>query len=321
MKLLLIAATLLAFCLHGFAQLPEYPVATLAVTTTDESNKPIPRAAVTGVFTWPKTFEQHVTHVDKQTTNALGNAVVSGQTESGGCSIEALKEGFYFSGRRIEFNASADGKWQPSPRQENLILKKVGAPIPMYAVANWPIVLPGKSGKFGFDLEKRDWTAPHGAGVKADLVFTQEVKEDAVVGSTATLRVNFSNRGDGLIPLFELQGAESELKLPRTAPVGGYEPERNFTTTWSASRGLTRPSKPALGYIFRVRTVLDENGEVKSAWYGKIDGEFDWDPRNFPTAQLTFTYYLNPDGTPNLEFDRKQNLFGELPVENLVRRP
>lgn len=321
MKLLTLLVFSSALALCALAELPEYPVATVAVTTVDESNNPLPRATVTGIFTWPKTFERHATHVDKQMTNATGQTVVSGRTEAGGSSIEARKDGFYFSGWRIEFTAEDGGKWLPSPRQERLILKKIGAPVPMYAVAKWPVVLPAREGAFGFDLEKRDWTTPHGAGVKSDLVFTQETKEDAVVGSTATLRISFTNRGDGLIPLYELQGAESELKLPRTAPVEGYEAERKFTADWSTSRAPIPPAKPALGYLYRVRTVLDETGKVKSAMYGKIEGEFDWDPRNFPTGQVTFSYYLNPDGTPSLEFERRQNLFGELPIENAVRRP
>ena len=57
-------------------------------------------------------------------------------------------------------------------------------------------------------------------------------------------------------------------------------------------------SKP--NYFFRVRTVLDEHGNVKSALYGKIYGDF-----------MQFTYYLNP--TPNdhnIEFDPPRNLLG-----------
>ncbi len=65
----------------------------------------------------------------------------------------------------------------------------------------------------------------------------------------------------------------------------GYEGERTLTAEWSVTSGLKHSGKPALGYLFRVRTQLDEAGNVKSAWYGKIDGEFDWNPRNFKTAR------------------------------------
>ena len=61
-------------------------------------------------------------------------------------------------------------------------------------------------------------------------------------------------------------------------------------------------------YYFRVRTVLDGNGNVKSALYGKIYGDF-----------MQFNYYLNP--TPNdrnVEFDPKKNLMENLgPLESV----
>ena len=47
-----------------------------------------------------------------------------------------------------------------------------------------------------------------------------------------------------------------------------------------------------------VSTVLDANGNVKSALYGKIYGDF-----------MKFTYYLNPTpNSRNMEFDPKNNL-------------
>ncbi len=55
----------------------------------------------------------------------------------------------------------------------------------------------------------------------------QEKKEDAVRGSTATLSVSFSNPGDGIIPLHELKGAESELKLPWKATKGNGRSPRS----------------------------------------------------------------------------------------------
>ena len=66
---------------------------------------------------------------------------------------------------------------------------------------------------------------------------------------------------------------------------------------------------PDRNYFFRVRTLLDEHGNVKSALYGKIYGDF-----------MQFAYYLNP--TPNdrnVEFDPKQNLLhGLKPTEEVT---
>jgi hypothetical protein len=58
-------------------------------------------------------------------------------------------------------------------------------------------------------------------------------------------------------------------------------------------------------YIFRVRTKLDKDGNIIGANYGKIGGEFEFDPK----GAIFFGYYFNPDGTRNLEEDKENNLF------------
>jgi hypothetical protein len=60
-----------------------------------------------------------------------------------------------------------------------------------------------------------------------------------------------------------------------------------------------------------VRTVKDHAGNIVSARYGKIYGDF-----------MQFSYYLNP--TPNdrnIEFDPKQNLLGGLKSFERVSAP
>ena len=73
-----------------------------------------------------------------------------------------------------------------------------------------------------------------------------------------------------------------------------------------------------MNYFFRVRTVLNKAGEVESALYGKIHGDFSLDHNGV----FGFSYYLNP--TPNdrnLEFDTRQNLFTKLRPEEWVSQP
>jgi hypothetical protein len=64
-------------------------------------------------------------------------------------------------------------------------------------------------------------------------------------------------------------------------------------------------------YFFRIRTVLDEEGNVKSACYGKIYGDF-----------MDFRYYLNPTpNSRNVEFDPKRNLLQGLKPDEQVDKP
>lgn len=46
----------------------------------------------------------------------------------------------------------------------------------------------------------------------------------------------------------------------------------------------------------------------------------DWQPRIDINKKVTiiFKYYLNPDGTRNLEYDPNRNLFGKLPLHEWV---
>jgi hypothetical protein len=110
------------------------------------------------------------------------------------------------------------------------------------------------------------------------------------------------------------------LTMPRFAPAEGYEPN-----WWDGKiRGLRKgfpedqrgPGKelaPFAPYFLRIRSELDEHGNLVKALYGKIikrDYSIGWSPgfKNSPPT-IAFIYYVNPDGTRNVEFDRKRNLF------------
>jgi hypothetical protein len=74
-------------------------------------------------------------------------------------------------------------------------------------------------------------------------------------------------------------------------------------------------------YVFRIRTEVNDEGEVESAHYGKIDGRIvGWLPQASPG--ILMTYYLN--GTINdrgLEWDRKNNLMRDNRGTGIPERP
>jgi hypothetical protein len=114
-------------------------------------------------------------------------------------------------------------------------------------------------------------------------------------------------------PTFVQEAVEglSELKSSREAPVGGYQPQWVQTDNRLPGKPIKTNRDSHHNYFFRVRTILDEHGNVKSALYGKIYGDF-----------MQFTYYLNP--TPNhrnVEFDPKQNLLKRFGGEQAVHAP
>lgn len=87
--------------------------------------------------------------------------------------------------------------------------------------------------------------------------------------------------------------------------------------------GFEYPEQSEKNYFFRVRTVLNKDGSVKSALYGKINGQISIQGAGRDTASLAFLYYLNP--TPNdrnLEFDMQKNLFKNLTIwEDMINNP
>lgn len=197
-----------------------------------------------------------------------------------------------------------------------IVMKKIKKPIPMYAKSftsghGGLLKLPSYDGKsYGFDLVIGDWVFPHGKGATSDLIlkFVGQ-NSDQPYGRLEQYDdkfiVAFSNTIDGI---YSWQGLSdnnraygSEFASEYEAPATGYKPEW-VQRTWKEKGGYHQSTYDQFrNYYFRVRTKVDENGNIVSAHYGKIYGDF-----------MSFTYYLN--ATPNdrnVEFDPKQNLFPE----------
>lgn len=116
--------------------------------------------------------------------------------------------------------------------------------------------------------------------------------------------------GDGIQSL-RASPKKRLLELPREAPKSGYEPKLDMKIARAAEgAAIETGAREDQNYFFRVRTVLDSNGKVVRALYGKIHGNIECDPLNSERGLLRFTYYLNPTSLDrNLEFDPKRNLF------------
>jgi len=223
------------------------------------------------------------------------------------------KAGYYSTTASLDLRPTLNDTYG-SPAIIPISLKRIGQPIAMYARKRAQLELPKVGESLGFDLVAFDWIAPYGKGQFSDFVFTLSEPGNDRKGGTKTLLLAFANEGDG-IQLFEADPNEgSELRLPAIAPESGYAP----TFTQRADKTYA-PNKKA-NYFYRVRTVK-RNGAIISAMYGKIHGEIDFDVINSKTAIVLFTYYLNPDGSRNVEFDPNKNLFTQLLITEQVRDP
>lgn len=253
-------------------------------------------------------------------TNGMFSAEAEGNP-SGSCF--ARKEGYYPTlGVDFMFTNVVGDRWEPWNPTIAVVLRKVGNPVPMYA-KRVPIEseMPVADEPVGYDLMIGDWVTPHGKGRVADFVLTVQRRVADWKDFETHLTLTFSSQLDGIQAIQEAGPKGSAFRLPRTAS------ETSYQAVWTKSIGYvpgkgyfqTQP-KDCLGYMFRVRSAVDDEGQLGHALYGKIKGPIEFDARESKTAHIGFTYYLNP--TPNdrnVEFDPARNLFEGLgPLERVT---
>ena len=254
--------------------------------------------------------------------------------------IYATKDGYYPS--ELSYQPADWSKDHPNGEKLQpwnpivpIILKKIGSPVPMYVrTGNREArYFPDQDVEYGFDLIMDDWVAPNGKGTTSDLMLKSELSVKNENSHEVKVTIRFPNKGDGWIPIANLEGTESELKYPREAPMDGYRAEDiTLIAEIQKVRAIELPKGGhPYGYIIRTRTKLDERGAVASACFAKIvDSDLSppIDPRRLKHPILfggspgdpnddrikkgcffALDYYFNPK--PNdrtLEFDRKHNL-------------
>ncbi len=313
-------------------QSKELPQAQITFRVITDEGKPVQNVevAMATFHHWQpgEGFGKDVSETFTGVTDEKGLVTITGQSLRGDFAFgPRAKTGFYRGGGgEYQFKETKGGKWQPWDPTVDVVMKPIINPIAMYARkmgdVTSPLELPQKGQPIGFDLMAGDWVAPHGKGSVADLVFTLEETIPYVRVEDPfdiTLTISFSNKGDGIQSILAPINKGSELRLPRAAPKDGYE------QTLVKEIGRSTAKKPInsgiredQNYFFRVRTVLDEKGRIKSALYGKIDGDIQF----WGNRKVRFNYCLNPNPNDrNMEFDPKKNLFGTLPFNQRVTTP
>jgi hypothetical protein len=296
------------------------PEQKLRIRVTDESGAPLKDVACMGGW-WKDVFAHGATDQD-------GIVELTGRTRRHETLAKATIEGYYSSEvYRFMMTGSNGNHWEPWPVEVNLVMKKIRNPHPMYAVK------PGDNMKFtfpnadilaiAFDVMEGDWVAPHGKGKIADLVLSPRRNEEKASEQLppGTMLLAFSNPNDGIIAIADAPAGGSDLASPTEAPISGYLKECVFS-----NRPLVDGLFPGLElsrrvWVFRVRSKVDDKGNIVNAYYGKIQGQ----PeilffRQGPAFRMT--YYLNgKENDRSLEWDMKTNLFNDLIQAHWPRKP
>lgn len=288
-----------------------FPIAKVTIKAQDENGKGISKAQV------DLTFGQSGQAATK-VTDANGFCSVEGPSD-GYVSAVIEKEGFYWSAMPgFDFQSVVGNRWQPWNRTFVVPLKKVGRRIPMY-VSNVEAKLPIIGEPVGFDLIAGDWVAPSGTGKVADFIFASSLKWRAQDDYDVDVNLRFSNEGDGVyLVLASHDAGGSVLVLPHQAPETGYQSFLPYKFSLRPG-GTWDDKKEDRNFFYRVRTAK-EHEKVKKALYGKIHRNFRYYVSSKNNITVAFIYYLNPDGTRDLEFNGN-NLFPHLQDRNDLKAP
>ena len=219
----------------------------------------------------------------------------------------AMKKGYYKSSLTYMYNGQNDAKTKLEPWNPTLtlVLRKIKDPVLGKRIDRRQ----GKDKQFpvydqeiGFDLLKGDWVAPYGEGQTTDFIFTiSRNKKEKISYYTAI----FPNKGDGIQEYFYTKPFwSSQFKWPHLAPLEGYKSDLKKKRIWGGDKARLPDfeefqsyeaslEKP-LNYIFRIRTQYDEKGNIKFAYYGRIEGDII--NMRFNRREM-LNYWINTDPT------------------------
>jgi len=319
---------LLATTLAASAQVKPDARATFIVR--DDSGKVVPNITV-GMSTYDRMSPNGALDQSPVSTG------VTAQTDGQGvvtltCPSEIGKFGYgvrdtsgYYrnNGAPYTFRGPTNNQWQPWNPTIEIVVRPIVNPVAMYARPTREIFIPKTNRKYGYDLMIGDWVAPDGKGQTPDLMFEVTGHTTDYKDNDSTLMVSFANSLDGVQEFVAQNG--SSFVSPREAPVDGYKDNltfRQLRKPGMASSDWINDNQNPKNYFFRVRTVMDEKGNIKSALYGKIYGGFDFGGAVEHCYLKIGKSYLNPEpNSRNMEFDTSKNLLKGLKRGDVITAP
>jgi hypothetical protein len=320
--------------------------AVVTVKVTDEQGKPVVGAKVIGGWSSPRPpgtgWGAGPDAVVKTFSNQNGMAKLSVNDVP---VIRILKDKFYKNGLYDGSKEVEDGFKNPifslNRPEFTIVLQRKINPIPMYVRKIDKKQIPEKRTKIGFDLLIGDWIAPYGQGQDPDF----EIWADWLVLGFRRYELYASvhwPKGGLKLESVPVHGRMQELRLGVKPPEGGYLGywvEHSFSELQPSMGSQNGTASLLINDYWRIETREErenQNWYMKTSnrksdqgagfMYGKIHGGFsiwidsasDLETMQDRKPSISFLYYLNPDGTRNVEWDMKHNLAGDkqlVPIE------
>jgi len=236
--------------------------------------------------------------------------------------VGVTKAGCYKSHKEYKFKKTKGIIWQPWDSTIELVLRKEKNPIPLYAKHYLNLDIPASNKDVGYDLFVGDWCEPYGKGKINDIYISYDYEVSGISNFKWQLQISTISSNDGVVCIEPIKGSNSVFKLPYLAPTKTHYSPR-YTQSITVSKGkrhYTEPVPVSNNIFFRIRSNIDNSGNVTNCFYGKITDIESALARDH--GIITFTYYLNP--TPNdrnLEFNIESNLFKNLKRSEEVKQP
>ncbi len=272
--------------------------AKVTIKVVDEEGKPVTNA-VAGAF-FRMTYGENPGDTIEGVTDNNGLFTAEGKTTDI-VFISAKKDGYYLG--RNKFHASKekklDGdKWLPWDVTSTVVLRKIKNQVPMcrrQVMSSIPA--DAKSGELFFDLMIGDWVKPYGNGEIADLTAVFEYSENFSERFKCYETENFR---------FVFNGDKNGCYINEKIPNSEFETEYSASLDNIYTNKLEAHSKIYVitdkqYLVFRIRSKIDKDGNVISAYYGVCKENFQL-PLGFWDFRTKYFININ-ENERSLEFD------------------
>lgn len=264
------------------------------ICVVDQDGTPVANARLYGGLTTGAGMDDYA--LIKGTTDTSGQFLIVGKcTDFMRCNI--AKEGYYASEFHVSYidtkmiPAVKDGKWQPYGSWHTVVLRQIVNPQPMVCRnALNSIAIPEHNVWLGFDFEQYDFVSPHGRGKSNDVLLRFDIDRPSKDEHHVTMHVSFTNQPHAGAYRLKKDMA-SELETVYEADTNGC-----FRQSLVYRFRRTKGSPPAYDrlngdeyLVFRTRTRIDKDGNLVSAHYGVICGEWNFvGPAGFRIDRFVF---------------------------------
>ncbi|MBQ6327687.1 MAG: hypothetical protein IJI35_01615 [Kiritimatiellae bacterium] len=235
-------------------------------------------------------------------TNTNGEYVVQGKCTNR-ITCEITKDGYYDSVLELVNygyrHSLRGGKWQPYGNTTEVVMKKIVNPVAV-GIRYVDQKIPTFGQWVGYDFELADWISPFGKGKQSDVMIRFASREVGPFDFGYKMELSFTHypfagvirRKNDTFSRFPCAYAATTNDVYKSVIV--FEVDRAGT-----KKRIWNQLENNEYLIFRTRTRVNEKGELTSAHYGRIDGE--WKFYELHGMWIRGVYFNNIANDTNLE--------------------